>query len=133
MILGIGIDSVNIERFNQYHEHSQEMLLKIFSQAEIDYCLSKPQPAVHFAARFATREAFFKAYQGMLHYYQKDHPASLLTINKHIEVMHNGNGLPLVKADWSLLLPSGINEPSIHLSITHTHEVATTIIVLETA
>lgn len=133
MILGIGIDSVNIERFNQYHEHSGEMLLKIFSQQEIDYCLAKPQPAVHFAARFATREAFFKAYQGMLHHYKKDHPATLLTINKHIEVIRTERGLPLIKADWPLLLPTGINEPKSHLSITHTDAVATAIIVLETA
>lgn len=133
MILGIGIDSVNIERFNQYHEHPQEMLLKIFSQTEIDYCLSKPQPAANFAARFATREAFFKAYQGMLHHYMKDHPATLLTVNKHIEVIHNKNGSPFIKADWARLLPSGINEPKSHLSITHTNAVATAMVILDRA
>lgn len=131
MILGIGIDSVNIERFNQYHEHSSEMLEKIFSQKEIAYCLAKPHPAAHFAARFATREAFFKAYQGMLHYYKKSHSANLLTINKNIEVIHNGNGLPLVKADWSLLLPTDVVVPQVHLSITHTDEVATAMVLLE--
>lgn len=133
MILGIGIDSVNIERFNQYHEHSGEMLLKIFSQSEIDYCLGKPQPAVHFAARFAVREAFFKAYQGILHHYGKDHPATLLTINKHIEVIRTERGLPLIKAVWPLLLPPGIDEPKVHLSITHTDAVATAVVILETA
>ncbi len=133
MILGIGIDSVNIERFYQYHEHPEEMLLKMFSQAEIDYSLSKPQPAANFAARFATREAFFKAYQGMLHLYMKDHPATLLTINKHIEVTRTERGLPLIKADWARLLPIGINEPKIHLSITHTDTIATAMVILETA
>jgi holo-[acyl-carrier protein] synthase len=130
MILGIGIDSVNIERFNQYHEHSGEMLLKIFSQQEIDYCLSKPQPAVHFAARFAAREAFFKAYQGMLHHYKKDHPATLLTINKNIEVIRTERGLPLIKADWQILLPIEIDTPEVKLSITHTDTVATAIVIM---
>lgn len=131
MILGIGIDSVNIERFNQYHEQSQDMLMKIFSQQEITYCLSKPHPAAHFAARFAAREAFFKAYQGMLHHYQKNHSANLLTINKNIQVLHTQDGLPYIKANWQTLLPTGINEPSVHLSITHTGEIATAIVLLE--
>lgn len=130
MILGIGIDSVNIERFDEYQLYSAEKLQKLFSPEEIVYCLGKERPAVHFASRFATREAFFKAYQAMLHHYAQDHTANLFTINKKIQVMHTPKGLPYVSALWPDLLPEGVAIPQVHLSITHTHEVATAFVLL---
>ena len=62
MIIGIGIDAVAIDRFNTWHTYPQEKLLRIFSEQEISYCLNnKQKSAERFAARFAAREAFFKA------------------------------------------------------------------------
>ena len=130
MILGIGIDTINIDRFNEYQLHDHDKLRKLFSQDEIDYCLKKERPATHFASRFATREAFFKAYQAMLHHYNKEHPANLFTINKKIKVLHTQKGLPYIEAEWAELLPSGVDVPQVHVSITHTDAIATACVVL---
>ncbi len=130
MILGIGIDTIHVDRFNEYHLHNNDKLQKIFSSDEIDYCLQKERPAAHFASRFATREAFFKAYQAMLHHYSKEHPANLFTINKKIKVLHTQKGLPYIQAEWAELLPSGVDVPQVHVSITHTDMIATAFVVL---
>lgn len=131
MILGIGLDTVAISRFNDYHTHDTAFLKKLFSAQEIAYCLSKASPAQHFASRFATREAFFKAHQAMLARLNLQHPATLITINKHIQVVHNERGLPSIQADWPALLPAGILAPGAHVSMTHSGEYATAIVILE--
>lgn len=133
MILGIGIDSVDISRFDEYHTHDHAFLEKLFSPQEIAYCLSQPKPAQHFASRFAAREAFFKAHQAMLFTLGQQHPATLLTIVKHLQITHNASGLPLLDADWHTLLPKDIPAPIAHISITHTSKSATAFVILERA
>lgn len=130
MILGVGIDSVNIDRFNSYEHKDHDMLLKLFTQAEIAYCLSKPKPATHFASHFAIREAFFKAHQALLAHYNEQHSATLLTINKQIELLHTQRGLPYIQANWSALIPAHLNVPQINVSITHTDTVTTAVVLL---
>ena len=62
MIIGIGFDAVDIDRFARWHTKSRQQLLRILSAEEIDYCLSTPaKSAERFAARFAAREALYKA------------------------------------------------------------------------
>lgn len=62
MIYGIGVDIVSIKRFREmYEKHGRRLLNKIFSQAEIEYILSKNSPYPHMAARFAVKEAYSKA------------------------------------------------------------------------
>ena len=63
--------------------------------------------------------------------YNKEHPATLLSINKNIEVAHHASGLPYIKVNWPSLLPENIAEPIVHVSMTHTDETATAIIILE--
>lgn len=131
MILGIGIDTIAISRFDEYHTHDHAFLEKLFSKQEIAYCLSQPNPAQHFASRFATREAFFKAHQAMLATLNAQHPATLITINKHIQVIHNERGLPSIDANWQSLLPGEIPAPRAHISMTHAGEYATAVVILE--
>src|ERR1700760_1560832 len=62
MILGIGVDTIEIERFASWQTYSRQKLLRIFSQEEIDYVLSNQQKsAERFAVRFSAREALYKA------------------------------------------------------------------------
>src|SRR5581483_689091 len=62
MKIYMGTDIVSVIRFQEWHLFSQQKLLRIFSQEEINYCLtnstSRPE---RFAVRFAAREAFYKA------------------------------------------------------------------------
>lgn len=127
MILGIGIDSVEIERFKEWHTYSEKSLSRIFSESEIAYCLSCPaKSAERFAARFAAREAFLKAFHQAM-------PAiniPLLTLCKAIKIAKAANGAPLITIDWPLLK----SEPLCCLvSWTHTKATATAIILITPA
>jgi len=62
MIHGIGVDICDSTRIHDLHEKYREKFLKrVFIAPEIEYCLSKSNPAPYLAARFAFKEAFFKA------------------------------------------------------------------------
>ncbi|MDR1418272.1 MAG: holo-ACP synthase [Endomicrobium sp.] len=56
----IGIDIEEVKRFNKYLKNSK-IIRHIFSQEEIDYSFSKKNVAQHLAARFAAKEAVWKA------------------------------------------------------------------------
>jgi len=62
MVVGVGIDIIEIERIKKSIEKFNELFLnKIFTQIELEYCLSKKNKYQHFAARFAAKEAIAKA------------------------------------------------------------------------
>lgn len=61
-ILGHGIDLVDTKRIQGLIERQGENFLKrVFSPQEYAYCAKQKEPAQHFAARFAAKEAFGKA------------------------------------------------------------------------
>lgn len=63
MVFGIGIDLVEVDRFRAVILRRGERFLKrVFTQGEMDHCLAKRVGEhVHLAARFAAKEALFKA------------------------------------------------------------------------
>src|SRR6266446_3384529 len=63
MILGIGIDIIEVARIQGSYERFGERFLKrILHPNEISYCLSHKVPAPFLAARFAAKEAISKAF-----------------------------------------------------------------------
>lgn len=65
MIIGIGIDLVDIVRAARLVEGRDERQLgRLFTFREIDYARRHADPARHFAARLAAKEAAFKAMAG---------------------------------------------------------------------
>src|SRR6266853_1467369 len=63
MILGIGIDIIEVARIQASYERFGERFLKrILHPNEIGYCLSHSEPAPFLAARFAAKEAISKAF-----------------------------------------------------------------------
>lgn len=62
--VGIGVDIEDIERFRMDSAESKRFLKRVYTLREIDYCLSKADPAQHLAARFAGKEAIIKAMSG---------------------------------------------------------------------
>jgi holo-[acyl-carrier protein] synthase len=63
MILGIGIDIIEVSRIAASYERFGERFLKrILLPDEIKYCLSHAAPAPFLAARFAAKEAISKAF-----------------------------------------------------------------------
>ena len=63
MILGLGIDIIEVARVAASHEKFGERFLnRILLPSEIAYCLSHKNPSPFLAARFAGKEAISKAF-----------------------------------------------------------------------
>lgn len=61
MIIGIGIDLVDIDRFRRSLERTPTMRTRLFTPAELDYVAPQNDQAPSLAARFAAREAVMKS------------------------------------------------------------------------
>lgn len=57
---GIGIDIVEVKRIRAL-ARKDRFLSRIFSAEEVSYCRRHKDPFPHFAARFAAKEAVYKA------------------------------------------------------------------------
>jgi holo-[acyl-carrier protein] synthase len=63
MILGIGIDIIEVARIQgSFEKFGERFLKRILHLDEISYCLSHRLPAPFLAARFAGKEAISKAF-----------------------------------------------------------------------
>lgn len=63
MILGIGIDLIEVQRIEaSYEKFGERFLTRILLPDEIGYCLSHKKPGPFLAARFAAKEAISKAF-----------------------------------------------------------------------
>lgn len=60
-IVGLGVDLARIERFRKFVSDNSPLLERVFCQGEREYALARHDPAQALAARFAAKEAFFKA------------------------------------------------------------------------
>jgi len=61
-IIGLGFDATDIDRVADVIErYGQRFLERIFTDVEIAYCTKRRVPAIHFAGRFAAKEAGMKA------------------------------------------------------------------------
>jgi holo-[acyl-carrier protein] synthase len=113
MILGIGIDIIEIDRIRESVEkHGDHFLKKVFTKKELDYCLNKSNKYQHLAARFAAKEAVYKALTTGWH--------ENLTWQS-IEISNEPNGLPVVKLHGELnnFLSE---EKSLRISMSHSRD-----------
>src|SRR5712691_7961551 len=61
-IIGLGLDATEIDRIAATVErYGERFLRRIFTDGEIAYCSRRRVPAIHFAGRFAAKEAGMKA------------------------------------------------------------------------
>jgi len=62
LIHGLGIDLVRIDRVEElWLRRGERFLRRVYTPAERAYCLARRRPAEELAARFAAKEAAFKA------------------------------------------------------------------------
>lgn len=62
MIKGTGVDIVEIERIRKVTEKQKNRFInRVFTAVEQQYCNRHRDPAPYFSARFAAKEALFKA------------------------------------------------------------------------
>lgn len=117
MIRGIGNDIIEIERVRQSIErHGAHFLNRLFTQKEQDYCLQHQDAAVHFAGRFAAKEAIAKALG-------KGIGAELSWLD--LEILNNSHKKPIVSL--SPLLEEQFERPQLFLSISHCRNYANAI------
>lgn len=61
-IIGLGLDSTDIERVEDVIVRwGERFVQRIFTEGEIAYCRRRHRPGIHFAGRFAAKEAAMKA------------------------------------------------------------------------
>src|SRR5437762_9995103 len=61
-IIGLGLDATDIDRIaDTIDRYGERFLNRIFTAGEIAYCTRRRVPAIHFAGRFAAKEAAMKA------------------------------------------------------------------------
>ena len=61
MILGVGIDMIEVARVGKQVRGNAGFRERVFAPEEIEYCEAKRHAPQHYAARWAAKEAFFKA------------------------------------------------------------------------
>jgi len=61
-IIGLGIDATDIARIaGAIDRYGDRFTQRVFTDGEVEYCARRRVPAIHFAARFAAKEAAMKA------------------------------------------------------------------------
>ena len=120
MITGIGTDIVETDRIVKAIEKEQGFRELVFSKNEIAYCEPKTNKYQHYAARFAAKEAFFKA---MGTGWKNG------TAFNEVETVNNENGKPELKLLGKTAISIGVMQ--IHVSLSHIKSTATAVVVVE--
>jgi holo-[acyl-carrier protein] synthase len=124
MILGIGSDLAEVPRIRASRERFGERFLRrVYTEAEIKYALSKANADERFAGRFAAKEAGMKALGTGL---------SGGVTWKDFAVGREPSGKPTLTLSGKaaeVAKRKGIQQ--IHLTITHTAELAMAVVVME--
>lgn len=123
MITGIGTDIVEVERIAEKIGREQGFRELVFAAGEIIYCEKKANKYEHYAARFAAKEAFFKAMgtgwaEG--------------TAFNEIEITNDENGKPSLSLTGSTarwVQEKGIG--AISVSLSHIKATATAVVIIE--
>ena len=121
MVLGLGIDVIEIERIRKvFDKRGEKYIKKIFTEREIEYSYKHKEPYLHLAGRFSSKEAYYKSVGfGVLSFGE-------------IEVANEETGKPYIILHGKTLAQwEEIGRPNIHLSLSHTDTVAAAVVVLE--
>ena len=121
-----GVDIVEISKFKKVFLNNDSFVSDIFSGKEREYCLSKKDPYIHFAGRFAAKEASLKALgTGMS-------GAGIDRMFKEIEIIPGASGKPMLSfSGWAKKISGkkGINQFTVSISHSENHAVATVILI----
>lgn len=123
-IVGIGSDIVEVARIRKLLQDKREEFLKrVFTREEIEYCESRARPEIHFAARFAAKEALMKAIgtgwsQGVGF--------------GQIRIHNNDEGRPdLTVSDVAAEMVKALGGRRLWVTLSHTKEVAMATVIIE--
>lgn len=124
IIRGLGVDIVEIDRMRTALSRHPRMRERVFSEAERAYCDARNKPEIHYAMRFAAKEAVLKAlgtgFRGMRF--------------RDVEVMRDEHGRPvphLYGRAAEVAAERGVVELHLSLSFTHTTAVASAVAITD--
>ena len=135
MILGVGTDIVHVQRFVRWQSFSQQQRLRVFTAQELEACTygDQLQPE-KLAARFAAKEAFYKALcASLVTLGLTAKGQSFLALCRSIEVVAGTWHVPQLQVDWNFLNKAfGCTLPDVvvHLSIAHERQSAVAFVVI---
>ncbi len=119
MILGIGLDLAEVERY-RFDDYRREWFArKIYTEYEMTYALRKRNWPERLAGFFAAKEAVRKAFGHAIPW-------------RSVGVVHERSGKPTIRLSGSaerLIADRGVT--TVHLTITHTQTTAAAFVVLE--
>lgn len=126
MIRGIGIDLADIGRIARLlARHPERARARLFTAAECAYCDRRGAPAQHFAARFAAKEAAYKALSGSAEarhiHWQEIEVANSPLDGRPALLLH---GLAAKRA-------AELGVVTVHVTLTHSDQIAAAVVVLE--
>ena len=123
-VAGLGVDIVEIGRMRDALARHPRMKERLFSAEERAYCDARNKPEIHYAMRFAAKEAVLKAlgtgFAGMRF--------------RDVEVVRDERGRPtphLLGRAAEVAEAAGVVELHLSLSFTHTTAVASAVAVTE--
>lgn len=115
-VVSVGVDLADVGRVRSLViRHPERFTRRILSAREADYCLSRPDPAPHIAARFAAKEAVIKCLGGGCS-------------PREIEVERALSGVPSVKLHGRAKARAGSYE--VRISLSHLDQIAAAFAVL---
>ena len=122
MILGIGMDLCEVDRIRALLDKDKERFVRrVYQEREIAYCDARRRPEIHYAARFAAKEAFLKAIG-----------VGWRLGWKQLEVARGPSGKPdLLLSGKAAEIVARRGVRVMHLTLTHTAEMAAAVVVLE--
>lgn len=121
VIIGIGCDCIEIERFRKGVERTDgALLVRLFTPNEISLCQQHADPIFRYAGRFVAKEALAKALGCGI--------GSALSWHD-IEILNDNRGKPVVH--WQIDIAARFGVERTHLSISHSHTIAMAYATLE--
>lgn len=123
MIIGVGIDIVDIRRIDALlHKFQDKFIKKIFTEKESERCLAKANRAHSFAKMFSLKEATIKAISDAEGIAWHD-----------MEVSHDENGKPIMTLSGNALknLQKKTKNFNIQVSVSDEKDYATAYVVIE--
>lgn len=121
MVIGIGIDIIEIERIRQSIDRfGDHFIKKIFTENEIKYCSSKFNKYQHYAARFAAKEAVYKALASSW---------QPIASWKSMEIVNESSGIPQL-VTFGKLREFLSDDKEIKISISHSDNYVTCVAIV---
>jgi len=126
MVVGIGVDVFSVRRMaRELSKDGLGLRESLFTPEEIAYCEGKRSPAPHYAARFAAKEAAYKALGD-------GQPAGVSW--RDAEVRNDPSGRSRLVLHGAFRdAASSVRADRIFLSLSHTREWAVATVVLESS